>query len=86
MGDGTPDFYGPDLFLDHDVVIVTINYRLGALGFMTMGRWGSLPFPAKFATPPQNYPVPDCVSTPLNEVSRLYDFTFFCFFFPKFLF
>ena len=29
--------YGPDLFMDKDVVIVTINYRLGTLGFLSTG-------------------------------------------------
>lgn len=27
--------YGPDYILDHDVVLVTVNYRLGAMGFMS---------------------------------------------------
>jgi len=29
--------YGPDYLLDHDVVMVTCNYRLGALGFLATG-------------------------------------------------
>ena len=29
--------YGPDLLLQHDVVLVTINYRLGPLGFLALG-------------------------------------------------
>jgi carboxylesterase type B len=28
---------GPEYLLDHDVVLVTINYRLGALGFLSTG-------------------------------------------------
>ncbi|GAB0091515.1 hypothetical protein DMENIID0001_063670 [Sergentomyia squamirostris] len=28
-------FYNPDFFLDHDVILVTGTYRLGALGFLT---------------------------------------------------
>jgi hypothetical protein len=31
-GSGTVEFYGPDYFLNEDVVVVTLNYRLGALG------------------------------------------------------
>lgn len=27
-----PGFYGPQYFMDKDVVIVTVSYRLGALG------------------------------------------------------
>lgn len=27
--------FGPDNFLDHDVVLVTANYRLGPLGFLS---------------------------------------------------
>ena len=30
--------YGPDLLLEHDVVLVTINYRLGPLGFLALGK------------------------------------------------
>lgn len=34
MGDGNGEtgFYGPDVFLDRDVILVTINYRLGPFG------------------------------------------------------
>lgn len=39
LGDGTPLLYGPDRYLDYDVIIVTINYRLGPLGFMSMGEY-----------------------------------------------
>ncbi|XP_073975785.1 esterase FE4-like [Rhodnius prolixus] len=28
--------HGPGFFMDHDVVLVTINYRLGSLGFLSM--------------------------------------------------
>lgn len=31
------DYGGPDYMMDRDVVFVTINYRLGALGFMSLG-------------------------------------------------
>ena len=37
LGASTTDFYGPDFFVDEDVVIVTINYRLGVLGFLSTG-------------------------------------------------
>nr|CAD7199395.1 unnamed protein product [Timema douglasi] len=36
MGSGDSDFYGPDYFLAQDVVFVSINYRLGALGFLNL--------------------------------------------------
>ncbi|XP_029172662.1 uncharacterized protein LOC114941733 [Nylanderia fulva] len=35
-GDGTWTFYGPDYFMRKDVVLVTLNYRLGALGFLNL--------------------------------------------------
>ena len=35
-GSGDPESYGPDFLLDHDVIIVTINYRLGPLGFLAL--------------------------------------------------
>jgi len=31
-GNGESDFCGPNYLLDRDIVFVTINYRLGALG------------------------------------------------------
>jgi len=36
-GSGDTTQYGPDYMLDHDVVMVTCNYRLGALGFLATG-------------------------------------------------
>nr|CAD7568084.1 unnamed protein product [Timema californicum] len=36
MGSGDSSLYGPDYFLAQDVVFVTINYRLGALGFLNL--------------------------------------------------
>lgn len=33
----TGNGYGPDYLLDYDVILVTFNYRLSALGFMTTG-------------------------------------------------
>jgi len=37
IGSSDPSFYGPERFLNEDVVLVTFNYRLGALGFLTNG-------------------------------------------------
>jgi carboxylesterase type B len=34
-GDGSYAFYGPDYVIDHDVVMVAGNYRLGVLGFLS---------------------------------------------------
>lgn len=34
-GSGISSKYGPDYFLDHDVILVTSNYRLGPLGFLS---------------------------------------------------
>ncbi|XP_075991060.1 juvenile hormone esterase-like [Anticarsia gemmatalis] len=34
-GDATTDMYGPQFLLDKDVLLVTINYRLGPLGFLS---------------------------------------------------
>ena len=34
MGGSASYFFGPDLLLDNDVVLVTFNYRLGPLGFL----------------------------------------------------
>lgn len=36
-GSGNVQFYGPDLLLDKDIVLVVPNYRLGALGFLSTG-------------------------------------------------
>ncbi|KAJ8916723.1 hypothetical protein NQ315_013927 [Exocentrus adspersus] len=36
-GGGNSLWYGPDILLDRDVVLVVTNYRLGALGFLTTG-------------------------------------------------
>ncbi|KAJ8673191.1 hypothetical protein QAD02_004453 [Eretmocerus hayati] len=35
-GDGSDSVYGPDYLLRKDIVLVTLNYRLGALGFLTL--------------------------------------------------
>ncbi|CAL8090407.1 unnamed protein product [Orchesella dallaii] len=34
---GTSDIYRPTYFMDEDVVMVSVNYRLGALGFLNSG-------------------------------------------------
>ncbi|KAL5279764.1 CES5A.2 family protein [Megaselia abdita] len=35
MGSGAPELYGPEYFMEHDVILVIGNYRLGALGFLS---------------------------------------------------
>ena len=35
-GNGDTDFYGPEYFLDKDIVLVTINYRLDIFGVSTL--------------------------------------------------
>ena len=37
-GSGTFQQHGPQHLLDREVVIVTVNYRLGALGFLCLGN------------------------------------------------
>ncbi|XP_043469896.1 esterase FE4-like [Leptopilina heterotoma] len=36
-GSGDDDLFGPDFLIDDDVILVTLNYRLGALGFLSTG-------------------------------------------------
>lgn len=36
MGSSKTDFYGPDYFMEKDVVLVTINYRPGPIGFLCL--------------------------------------------------
>jgi carboxylesterase type B len=35
-GDGSDDLAGPNYLLDRDVILVTMNYRLGPLGFFSL--------------------------------------------------
>ena len=37
FGSANSEIYGPERLLEEDIVLVTINYRLGALGFLTSG-------------------------------------------------
>jgi carboxylesterase type B len=34
MGGGASYFFGPNYIIEHDVLLVTFNYRLGAFGFL----------------------------------------------------
>lgn len=36
-GSGDDDLYGPDYFMDKDVVLLSINYRVGILGKASLG-------------------------------------------------
>ena len=48
-GSGTLSFYsGSVLSSNHDVVMVTLNYRLGALGFLALPNNPSADFTANF--------------------------------------
>ncbi|XP_071574670.1 juvenile hormone esterase-like [Temnothorax nylanderi] len=38
IGSGDATFYGPDYIVRKDVVLVTLNYRLGALGFLNLNH------------------------------------------------
>jgi carboxylesterase type B len=35
-GSATTDLYGPEYLIENNVTIVTINYRLGAFGFLSL--------------------------------------------------
>lgn len=37
LGDGDSFIYGPDFIVQENVVMVTMNYRVGALGFLSTG-------------------------------------------------
>ena len=36
-GSASPGVYGPEYFMDHEVILVTVNYRLGPFGFLSLG-------------------------------------------------
>ncbi|KAL7728246.1 hypothetical protein ACLKA6_007352 [Drosophila palustris] len=36
IGEATRDVYGPDYFMKKDIVLITFNYRVGALGFLSL--------------------------------------------------
>nr|ADR73026.1 putative acetylcholinesterase 1 [Laodelphax striatellus] len=36
FGSGSGSIYGPDFLIDHNIVLVTFNYRLGAFGFLNL--------------------------------------------------
>lgn len=36
MGSSKTDFYGPDFLMQKDVVVVTLNYRIGPIGFLSL--------------------------------------------------
>ncbi|XP_057652545.1 juvenile hormone esterase-like isoform X1 [Diorhabda carinulata] len=36
-GSGNFDFFGPHYFMEHNIILVTPNYRLGPFGFLTTG-------------------------------------------------
>ncbi|SPP84094.1 esterase B1 [Drosophila guanche] len=36
IGEASRDFYSPDYFMKQDVILVTFNYRVGALGFLSL--------------------------------------------------
>ena len=36
-GDGTSQRYGPLYYMSHDIILVSVRYRLGPLGFMSLG-------------------------------------------------
>lgn len=36
-GSGNDDLHGPDFLIEEDVILVTLNYRLGVFGFLSLG-------------------------------------------------
>ena len=39
-GESSTFLYGPRYLLDRDVILVTVSYRLGPLGFLNIGTQG----------------------------------------------
>ena len=39
--DASPTTFGPELFMDYNVILAAVNYRLGVLGFLTSGDEGA---------------------------------------------
>uniref|UniRef100_A0A182MFK7 Carboxylic ester hydrolase n=1 Tax=Anopheles culicifacies TaxID=139723 RepID=A0A182MFK7_9DIPT len=39
-GSGNSDYFGPEFLLQHGVILVTMNYRLGPLGFLALPSMG----------------------------------------------
>ncbi|XP_068627126.1 juvenile hormone esterase-like [Battus philenor] len=37
VGSGSSTFYGPQYLISHEVIVVTLNYRLNAYGFLNLG-------------------------------------------------
>ena len=42
MGASDSRIYGPGYLLDREIILVTANYRLGVLGFLTLGKSGDV--------------------------------------------
>ena len=36
-GSASPGVYGPEYFMDYGVILITVNYRLGPFGFLSLG-------------------------------------------------
>jgi poly(3-hydroxybutyrate) depolymerase len=43
FGSGNTEIYGPDYLMEGDVVLVTVNYRLGPLGNHNQAGWIHIP-------------------------------------------
>jgi hypothetical protein len=79
-GSGGDSLYGPQFFADYgDIVLVTINYRLGAFGFLSletsaaagnMGHKGGLYILANLTPPPP--PSPEGYKSRHRSVAALY--------------
>lgn len=40
-GSGNPEYQGPHYLMDFDIILVTINYRLGPFGFLNLELEGA---------------------------------------------